>query len=134
QKSIVGRSVTVPDLTGKTVSEAIRIAHDLSLKVEEESRRARPDEKVQKDRILSQQPEAGSLAKPSHVVHVIVSLGPAQLRVPDLECLPPRAAAMKLSQQSLELGAVSWYRDAAAKVGIVPQHPDPEAAAARTSS
>src|SRR5262249_47139892 len=134
QKSIVGRSVTVPDLTGKTVTESIRTAHDLGLKVEEESRRARPDEKVQKDRILSQQPEAGSLAKPSQVVHVIVSLGPAQLRVPDLEGLPPRAAAMKLSQQSLELGAVSWYRDGAEKVGIVAQDPEPEAVAARTSS
>src|SRR5215470_5351416 len=124
QKSIVGRSVTVPDLTGKTVTESIRTAHDLGLK----------DEKVQKDRILSQQPEAGSLAKPSQVVHVIVSLGPAQLRVPDLEGLPPRAAAMKLSQQSLELGAVSWYRDGAEKVGIVAQDPEPEAVAARTSS
>lgn len=134
QKSIVGRSVTVPDLTGKTVLEAIRTAHDLGLRVEEETRRARPDEKVQKDRILSQQPEGGSLAKPAQVVHVVVSLGAAQLKVPDLEGLPPRAAALKLSQQSLELGAVSWYRDGVQKVGIVSQDPEPEAIAARSSN
>src|SRR6266568_1828489 len=83
QKSIVGRSVTVPDLTGKTVLEAI---------------------------------------------------GAAQLKVPDLEGLPPRAAALKLSQQSLELGAVSWYRDGVQKVGIVSQDPEPEAVAARSSN
>src|SRR5712691_6273727 len=134
QKSIVGRSVTVPDLTGKTVIEAIRIAHDLGLRVEEETRRSRPDEKVEKERILSQQPEGGSLAKPAQVVHVIVSLGPAQLKVPDLEGLPPRAAALKLSQQTLELGAVSWYRNAVEKVGIVSQDPEPDSVAARSST
>ncbi len=134
QKSIVGRSVTVPDLTGKTVIEAIRIAHNLGLRVEEETRRSRPDEKVEKERILSQQPEGGSLAKPAQVVHVIVSLGPAQLKVPDLEGLPPRAAALKLSQQTLELGAVSWYRNAVEKVGIVSQDPEPDSVAARSST
>jgi len=134
QKSIVGRSVTVPDLTGKTVIEAIRIAHNLGLRVEEETRRSRPDEKVEKERILSQQPEGGSLAKPAQVVHVIVSLGPAQLKVPDLEGLPPRAAALKLSQQTLELGAVSWYRNPVEKVGIVSQDPEPDSVAARSST
>jgi beta-lactam-binding protein with PASTA domain len=128
ERSIVGRSVTVPDLSGKTVSEAIRIAHDIGLRVEEESRRARPDERMAKDHILAQLPDAGSLAKPAQVVHVIVSLGPAQLRVPDLEGLPPRAAALKLSEQSLELGTVSWYRDPLSKVGIVAQDPEPETA------
>jgi eukaryotic-like serine/threonine-protein kinase len=134
ERSIVGRSVTVPDLSGKTVTEAIRIAHDIGLRVEEESRRARADERIAKDHILAQQPDAGSLAKPSQVVRVIVSLGPASLKVPDLEGLPPRAAALKLLEQSLELGAVSWYRDASAKVGIVAQDPEPETVRAKNTT
>jgi beta-lactam-binding protein with PASTA domain len=134
QRSIVGRSVTVPDLTGKTVLDAIRITHDVGLGVEEEARRARADEKVPKDHILSQQPEVGALAKPSQVVHVVVSLGPAQLKAPDLEGLPPRAAALKLSEQSLQLGAVSWYRDASARVGIVAQDPEPEIPTAKNGT
>ena len=134
EKAIVGRSVTVPDLTGKTVTEAIGIAHDIGLRVEEEAKRARSDEKIPKDHVLAQTPEAGSLAKPSQILHVIVSLGPAQLKTPDLEGLPPRAAALKLSQQSLQLGTLSWYRDAGAKVGIVAQEPEPEATTAKNAS
>lgn len=134
EKSIVGRSVTVPDLTSQTVADATRIAHRVGLRVEEEVRRSRPDEKVGKGRILTQQPEGGSLAKPAQVVRVVVSLGPAQLKVSDLEGLPPRAAALKLSQQSLELGAVSWYRDASARVGIVAQDPEPDVVTAKNAT
>jgi len=134
EKSIVGRSVTVPDLSGKTVAEAIKVAHDVGLLVEQDGRRARADEKLPKDRILAQVPEAGSLAKPSQVVRVVVSLGPTQLKAPDLDGLPPRAAALKLAQQSLELGPVSWYRDPAAKVGIVAQDPEPDTTMAKSAS
>ena len=80
---------------------------------------------------VSQEPEAGSLAKPSQVVRVVLSLGARQLKVPDLTGLPPRAAALRLAQESLQLGAVSWYRDGGARVGIAAQDPEPETAAGR---
>ena len=131
QRSIVGRSVTVPDLTGKTVLDAIKIAHDAGLKVEDQATRARNDDKVPRDRILDQAPEAGSLAKPLQVVRVIVSLGARQTKVPELAGLPPRAAALKLVQESLQLGSVSWYRDATARVGVVAQDPEPDQPAGR---
>jgi beta-lactam-binding protein with PASTA domain len=134
QRSIVGRSVAVPDLTGKQVLDAIRIAHDAGLRVEEQPGRARNDDRVEKDRILFQDPEAGSLAKPAQVIRVVLSLGPRQLKVPDLTGLPPRAAALKLAQESLQLGAVSWYRDGAARIGITAQDPEPEAPAGRNGT
>jgi serine/threonine-protein kinase len=134
QKSIVGRSVTVPDLTGKTVLDAVRIAHDTGLRVEDQPGRARNDDRVPRDTILAQDPEAGSLAKPSQVVRVVLSLGAKQTRVPDLAGLPPRAAALKLLQESLQLGSVSWYRDPAARVGIVGQDPEPETPAGRNGA
>ena len=134
ERSIVGRSVAVPDLTGKPVLDAIRIAHDVGLKVEEQTGRARNDDRVGKDLILSQDPEAGSLAKPSQVVRVVLSLGAKQLRVPDLTGLPPRAAALRLAQESLQLGSVSWYRDLTARIGIAAQDPEPEAPAGRNGA
>ncbi|HEY3173943.1 MAG TPA: PASTA domain-containing protein [Thermoanaerobaculia bacterium] len=132
--SIVGRSVTVPDLAGKTFPEAIRIAHDVGLRVEEQASRARYDDRVPRHRVLLQQPEAGSLAKPGQVVRLVLSLGPRELQVPDLAGLAPRAAALKLARESLQLGAVSWYRDAEASTGIVAQSPEPETPATKGSA
>lgn len=134
QRSIVGRSVAVPDLTGKTVLEAIRIAHDAGLRVEDQPGRARSDDRVGKDGILSQEPEGGSLAKPSQVVRVVLSLGSRQTRVPELAGLPPRAAALRLAQESLQLGSVSWFRDPDARVGIVAQDPEPDVPAGRNGA
>jgi serine/threonine-protein kinase len=134
ERSIVGRSVTVPELVGKTLPEATRIAHDTSLQVSEQASRARNDDRIPAGRILLQQPESGSLAKPAQVVRVVLSMGPRQLRVPDLTGLSPRAAALRLSQESLELGAVSAVRDAGARVGILAQNPEPETTVAKGSA
>ncbi len=134
QRSIVGRSITVPELVGKTLPEAILVAQDLGLRVEEQAGRARSDERVPKNRILLQQPESGSLAKPAQLVRVVRSLGSRELKVPDLLGLPPRAASLKLAQESLQLGAVSWYRDAGSRVGIVAQDPEPETLASKNSA
>jgi serine/threonine-protein kinase len=127
RRSIVGRSVAVPDLTGKTPDEAMRAALDAGLQIEQQDGRARYDDKISRGKVLLQQPEAGALAKPSQAIRVVLSLGPRELRVPDLTGLAPRAAALKLSRESLELGPVSWYRDPAAPPGILAQDPDPDA-------
>lgn len=134
QRSIVGRSIAVPDLTGKALPEAVRMAQDLGLRIEVQFGRARSDERIAKNRILLQAPESGSLAKPSQVVRVVLSLGPRELKIPDLLGLPPRAAALKLAQDSLQLGAVSWYRESNTRVGIVAQNPEPETSAAKNSA
>lgn len=134
ERSIVGRTVSVPDLAEKPMLDAIRIAHDAGLRVEEQPGRAREDDRIGKDLVLSQEPEAGSLAKPSQVVRVVLSLGARQLRVPDLTGLPPRAAALRLAQESLQLGAVSWYKDSGVRIGVVAQDPEPETAAGRNGT
>jgi serine/threonine-protein kinase len=131
RKAIVGRSVTVPDLTGKTPEEALQAAVSAGLQIEQQESRARNDDKIPRGKVLLQQPEGGSLAKPSQVIRVVLSLGPRELRVPDLTGLAPRSAALKLSRESLELGPVSWYRDPATPPGIVAQDPEPELPASR---
>lgn len=134
QQSILGRSVTVPELVGKTMPAAIRAAHGVGLRVEEQAARARYDDRVPKDHVLLQQPETGSLAKPSQVVRVVLSLGLRELRVPDLVGMPPRAAAMTLARASLELGPVSWYREGERGTGIVAQEPEAETAASKNTA
>ena len=131
RRSIVGRSVAVPDLIGKTPEEALRAARSVGLHTEEQSARARYDERVPSGRVLLQEPEAGALAKPSQVIRVVLSLGLRELRVPDLSNLAPRAAALKLSRESLQLSAVSWYRDPSAPPGIVAQDPEPDTPAVK---
>ncbi len=131
RRAIVGRSVTVPDLSGKTPEQAFAVTRGLGLKLEEQTSRARYDERIPAGRILLQQPEAGSLAKPAQVVRVVLSLGLREIRVPDLTGLAPRAAAVKLSRENLQLGPASWFRDPVAPAGIVAQDPEPETPAGR---
>lgn len=131
RRAIVGRSVTVPELVGKSPEDAQRAAQAVGLRVEEQTARARFDDRVPMGRVLLQDPEAGSLAKPLQAVRVVLSLGARALRVPELQGLAPRAAAVKLSRESLELGAVSWYRDPSAPQGIVAQEPEPDAPASK---
>ena len=109
--------MTVPDLVGRSVPDAIGIAQQAGLRLEEQTGRARNDDKIPRGRVLMQQPEGGSLAKPAQAVRVVLSLGPRELRVPDLAGLAPRAAALKLNEETLNLGTTSWYRDALARVG-----------------
>ena len=101
------------------------------MKIEEQAARARYDDRIPRHRVLIQQPEAGSLAKPGQVVRLVLSLGPRELQVPDLAGLAPRAASLKLARESLQLGAVSWYRDADAPTGIVAQSPEPDTPAVK---
>ncbi len=131
RRSIVGRSVTVPELAGKTPEDALRIVRGVGLKLEEQENRARYDDRIPAGRVLLQQPEAGSLAKPAQVVRVVLSLGPRELRVPDLAGLAPRAAALKLSREALELGPASWLREPGLPSGIVAQDPEPESPAGK---
>ena len=123
--------MAVPELAGKTPAEALRIVRGVGLKLEEQENRARYDDRIPSGRVLLQQPEAGSLAKPAQVVRVVLSLGPRELRVPDLAGLAPRAAALKLARESLELGPASWLREPALPTGIVAQEPEPESPAGR---
>jgi eukaryotic-like serine/threonine-protein kinase len=131
RRAIVGRSVTVPNLSGRTPEEALKVTRALGLQLEEQTARARYDDRIPAGRVLIQQPEAGSLAKPAQVVRVVLSRGLRELRVPDLTGLAPRAAALKLSRENLELGPTSWFRDPAASAGIVAQDPEPETPAER---
>jgi serine/threonine-protein kinase len=128
ERSILGRSILVPNLLGKDLDSAAKIARDAGLDLRPEKGRERFDEKVPAHAVLLQRPSVGSFVKPGQTLRVVLSLGPRSIRVPDLSGLSPRAAALSLSRASLALGTVSFERDVPA-AGIAAQSP-----AADTSS
>ena len=128
ERSILGRSILVPNLIGKDLDQAAKTARDAGLDLRPEKGRERFDEKVPAHAVLLQRPSVGSFVKPGQTVRVVLSLGPRSIRVPDLSGLSPRAAGLSLSRASLKLGTVSFERDMPA-AGIVSQNPPADAPA-----
>ncbi len=132
QKSVLGRSILVPNLTGKAVEDAQKVARDAGLSIAVEKGRERFDDRVAAHSILLQRPGVGSFVKPGQTVRVVLSLGPRSILVPDLTGLSSRAAALSLTRASLRLGEVSVDRDSLAP-GISAQYPPPETASAESA-
>jgi eukaryotic-like serine/threonine-protein kinase len=132
QRSVLGRSILVPNLTGKGVEEAQKIVRDSGLSLLVEKGRERFDERVPAHAILLQRPGVGSFVKPGQTVRVALSLGPRSILVPDLVGLSSRAAARSLTRVSLRLGEVSIDREPQPQ-GISAQYPPPETAASEAA-
>ena len=122
QRSVLGRSILVPNLVGRDVEQAAKVARDAGLDLRVEKGRDRWDEKIPARAVLLQSPSIGSFVKPGQTVRVVLSLGPRTIRVPDLAGLSPRAASLALSRASLALGAVSSDHEAQG-AGITAQSP-----------
>jgi serine/threonine-protein kinase len=129
EKSVLGRSILVPNLEGRDLDQAVKVARDAGLDLRVEKGRERWDEKIPARGVLLQSPSVGSFVKPGQTVRVVLSLGPRSIRVPDLSGMSPRAASLALARASLTLGAVSSDREAQ-NAGIASQSPAPDAAAA----
>lgn len=130
ERAVLGRSILVPDLTGKNLEEAGKISRDAGLSLFVEKGRERFDEKVAPRSVLIQSPGVGSFVKPGQTVRVVLSLGPRSIRVPDLAGLSARAASVSLTRASLRLGEVSTDSDGSRPAGIWAQHPAAESPAA----
>lgn len=132
QRSVLGRSILVPNLTGKGVDEAQKIARDSGLSLMIEKGRERFDDRVPARSILLQRPGVGSFVKPGQTLRVVLSLGPRSILVPDLLGLSSRAAALSLTRASLRLGEVSVDR-APRAAGISAQYPPADTPAAEAA-
>src|SRR3981189_2248244 len=102
--AIHGREVTMPNLTGKNVSEATSLlrSHGLVLKVAD-----RVYSELPINVVVRQTPPAGLLMKESQQVHVVLSLGQRQLQIPLLEGNSLRASRIELLPPGLQAGEVS---------------------------
>jgi serine/threonine-protein kinase len=89
------RDVKVPDIRGKTVSEAVAILSRVGLDLKPDPMRV-PDAKVPENRILSQDPEPGKVHRRGRAVRVRVSDGMRAALVPAVSGQPERTAELAL--------------------------------------
>ena len=103
--TIHGRQETMPNLVGQALDAAQNTVRglDLELKVEDKLFNA----KLPVNRIVSQQPLPGTPIKAGQLVHVIVSLGPPRVVVPNLVGSSLRAAQITATQRGLTVGSVT---------------------------
>jgi serine/threonine-protein kinase len=115
--------VSVPEVVGLTLPEAEgvvrrnRLALDASVK--------RYDDKVEYNRIISQDPVSGVKRKVHSVVRVVVSLGPEMVTVPDLFNKTEREARFELEGLSIALGEkTDGYHEEVQPGRIIQQQPE----------
>lgn len=106
---VKGRSLPTPNLIGKTVAEARAVCSDLGLRLEVRTER-RNSEKVPVDRIVWQNrtPGGANFVKRGTSIKVELSAGPLVLRVPDLVGQKDGTGVLRLGQQNLKVGSMSF--------------------------
>jgi eukaryotic-like serine/threonine-protein kinase len=126
--AIHGREVSMPNLVGKSVTEANGMLRSRGLLL-------RVADRVYSDLpinvVVRQTPPAGLLMKVSQQAHVVLSLGQRQLEIPLLEGNSLRASRIELLRAGLQVGEVSAVPvPGVAADTVVIQTPRPGAGAA----
>ena len=120
-----GDQVTVPDLTGKDPVEAIQLLNlkGLQLKILPQKRF---HDKIPAEKIVAQQPSAGTKIKEGRSIEVYLSLGPEKVIVPDLIGQTTRVAGMTLGQYQLQPGRIMYVAAPGAQPdAVIAQYPLP---------
>jgi serine/threonine-protein kinase len=102
--AIQGREVIVPDVSGKSMGDAQAALRGRSLGMKIEDRVYSPQPV---DAIVRQSPPPGMRVKVGQNVHVAISLGPQQVKIPDLSEKSLRADRIQLLRSGLQVGEVS---------------------------
>ena len=112
------REVKVPDVRGKSVTEAgAAIAQaGLSLRIEPNRR---VDAAVPADHVLAQEPDAGSMVRRPRAVRIHVSEGPRSPIIPILTGLSERSAEMTATQEGLRIASTAEIRTTDYPPGVV---------------
>ena len=104
-----GRSLSTPDLVGKSVTDARAIAQDLGVQLRVDTQR-RNSNTVPIDHVVWQNrpPGTARLIKRGSTIRVELSAGPLVLSVPDLDGQSPGTGMLRLGQQNLKLGHLAY--------------------------
>jgi eukaryotic-like serine/threonine-protein kinase len=102
--AVQGREVAMPDVVGKKALTAQQIlrARSVGLKVED-----RIFSNLPVDTVVRQSPPPGVRVKTGQSAHVVLSLGPQKLTIPQLQDRTLRAAQVELLRGGMQLGEVS---------------------------
>ncbi len=99
------REVTVPNLAGKTLAEARRMAEATGLQIEAE--RQFYSATVPPGRILSQAPAPGVKVRSGWDIRVAESLGPQRVEIPNVLGESERAAGMNIRRRGLDIASLA---------------------------
>jgi len=102
--AIQGREVTMPDVVGTGAKQAEQVLHGrrLGMKVED-----RVYSKIAVDTVIRQSPPPNTRVKTGQDAHVVLSLGPHSVSIPEVEDLSMRAAQVELLRSGMQVGEVS---------------------------
>ncbi len=103
--TIQGNQETLPDWVGVNLDTATASAADMGLEVKVEDKLF--SDKYPADEIISQEPQPGIKVKVGQHVHVLVSLGPPRIVVPDLLGSSARVAQILAVQKGLTVGDIA---------------------------
>jgi eukaryotic-like serine/threonine-protein kinase len=122
--TIHGKQETLPNLVGLPVEKARNAVGAIGLDLDVEDRLY--SDKIPADAVVSQMPAAGTSIKPQQQVHVLLSLGPQKVSVPDLIGRSIRAARITAVERGLTIGDVAaLYWPQAELNQVVAQDPPP---------
>ena len=129
--TIRGHQETMPNMVGLSFDYAQRMASGLGLEMKVEDKLFNTQYPPQA--IVSQMPPPGTRIKIGQHVHVLVSLGPPRVVIPNLLGTSIRAARITAIQRNLTLGdivGIHWPQSEPDQV--VAQDPPPESAEVRS--
>lgn len=120
---IRGKSVSTPNLIGKSVEDAKAICSDLGVSLSVDAEHRRNSDKVPAGKIVWQNrtPGTTNLIKRGTTIKVELSTGALILRVPDFGGERAGTAVLRLGQQNLKAGPVTYVD--AAQQGILAADP-----------
>lgn len=97
-----GKEIKVPDVRGKTYEEAKKILEANDLKIKEADMKVASD-KVEKDKIVSQDPKSGIKVKAGRAIIVTLSSGKDKIEAPDLTNKTYDEAKQLLADMGLQI-------------------------------
>lgn len=110
------KEAEIPDVVGMSQDDATAALEDMGFLVQA---KGTYDEKVPKDSVISQDPEAGAVAEPGAKVTLMVSLGPnPEVMVPDVVGKTEADAAKALTSAGFE-AVPSWAYSGTVEPGLV---------------
>jgi serine/threonine-protein kinase len=102
--AIQGREMAAPSVTGMPLAKAQAQLGSRGLQVQIEDR---VYSLLPQDAIVRQSPQAGTELKAGESVHVVVSLGPQKVTIPNLDNHSLHAAQIELLSEGLQTGEIS---------------------------
>ncbi|MBI5696380.1 MAG: PASTA domain-containing protein [Nitrospirae bacterium] len=116
-----GRTVAVPDVSGRDVTDAIGALKDAGLEIKVDREEFHPT--APEGTVISQVPAPGSKVKKGRNISVVLSLGRQEITVPELYGESFRRAQIVLKQAGLTLGEVARVPSSEPGESVIAQEP-----------